>query len=300
MASHRSGQLEVEPRCFPARRRGPQLRLPPEPTSRLTAPDNRLAFSVPPTRPDADLRTCRCRARRSARPTSRWVDSASRVNAVGCANVRGCRPTACLHGPRRNLGSSPYPGGVELAVPDPPLSDGVVALRVPSEQDLPAIERRAVDPEVVRWMGPVEHTARELLELNRTRWSRGTRATFSVCDPSDACVGQVWVEVDLGTHIVGAWGTGSCPRPEERASPLGPSSWFPDGRSGSWGWPASPCRSSRRTTDTRGGKRSGFVKEGVGHTRISAAARVDCVVFSLVPATSAAAQGLSVARQTPG
>lgn len=103
---------------------------------------------------------------------------------------------------------NPYPGGVELAAPDPPLSDGVVALRVPSEQDLPAIERRTVDPEVVRWMGPSEHTAREQLELNRTRWLRGTRATFSVCDPSDACMGQVWVEVDLrDSHrgSVGYW-----------------------------------------------------------------------------------------------
>jgi hypothetical protein len=60
----------------------------------------------------------------------------------------------------------PYPGGVELAVPDPPLSDGVVALRVPSEQDLPAIERRIVDPDIVRWVGPYEHPARGLLELN--------------------------------------------------------------------------------------------------------------------------------------
>jgi hypothetical protein len=83
----------------------------------------------------------------------------------------------------------PYPGGVELAVPDPPLSDGVVALRVRSEQDLPAIERRIVDPDIVRWVGPYEHSARELLELNWTRWTGGTGATFSVCDPNDDCLG---------------------------------------------------------------------------------------------------------------
>ena len=78
-------------------------------------------------------------------------------------------------------------------VPDPPLSDGVVALRVPSEQDLPAIERGLVDLDVVRWFGPPEHTARELLELNWTRWTRGIGATFSVCDRNDACLGHVWV-----------------------------------------------------------------------------------------------------------
>ena len=53
-----------------------------------------------------------------------------------------------------------------------------------------------VDPDIVRWMGPSDHPARELLELNLTRWTRSTRATFSVCDANDACLGHVWVEVD--------------------------------------------------------------------------------------------------------
>src|SRR5215207_11523857 len=62
-------------------------------------------------------------------------------------------------------GAAPYPYGVELPIPDPPLSDGVVALRVPTEQDLPAIERRIGDPDIVRWMGPLDHTAGEVLDL---------------------------------------------------------------------------------------------------------------------------------------
>ena len=175
---------------------------------------------------------------------------------------------------------------MELAVPDPPLSDGVVALRVPSEQDLPAIERRIVDPDVIRWMGTSEHPARELLELNRTRWTRGTRATFSVCDPNDACLGHVWVEVDLAdSHrgSVGYWllpearGKGFATRSVQLVS----------------GWALGELGMARLSVSIepsndrsqRVAKRSGFVKEGVlrSYEEIGGR-RVDCVVFSLIPA----------------
>jgi CubicO group peptidase (beta-lactamase class C family) len=46
-----------------------------------------------------------------------------------------------------------------LPVPVPPLTDGVVTLRPPDESDLPAIEQRITDPEVVRWFGASEHSA---------------------------------------------------------------------------------------------------------------------------------------------
>jgi len=180
----------------------------------------------------------------------------------------------------------PYPDGVELAVPDPPLSDGVVALRVPSEQDLPAIERRAVDPEVVRWMGPFEHTAREILELNRARWLRGTRATFSVCDPSDACVGQVWVEVDLrDSHrgSVGYWllpearGKGFATRSVQLVS-----RWAL-GELGMARLSVSIEPSNDRSQAVA--RRSGFAKEGVLRSYEDIGGRrVDCVVFSLLTA----------------
>lgn len=180
----------------------------------------------------------------------------------------------------------PYPRGVELAVPDPPLSDGVVALRVPSEQDLPAIERRIVDPDVVRWVGPSEHSARELLELNLSRWTGGTAATFSVCDPNDACLGRVWVEVDLvDSHrgSVGYWllaearGKGFATRSVQLVSR----------------WALGELRMARLSLTTepsndrslRVAKQSGFVKEGVLRSYAeNGGGRVDSVVFSLVPA----------------
>jgi [ribosomal protein S5]-alanine N-acetyltransferase len=95
---------------------------------------------------------------------------------------------------------------VQLPVPVPPLTDGVVALRPPKEGDLAAIEQGITDPEVVRWIGPSEYSARQVLELNRSRWAEGTGATFSICDPKDDCVGHVWVNLDgSGRGEVGYW-----------------------------------------------------------------------------------------------
>ena len=95
---------------------------------------------------------------------------------------------------------------MDLPVPEPPLTDGVVTLRLPDESDLTAIEQGIVDREVVRWIGPSEHSARQTLELNRSRWAEGTGATFSIRDPKDNCVGHVWVNLEgSGRGEVGYW-----------------------------------------------------------------------------------------------
>jgi RimJ/RimL family protein N-acetyltransferase len=95
---------------------------------------------------------------------------------------------------------------MELFAPDPPLTDGVVVLRPPTEQDLPAIERGIWDPEVVRWFGRPEIDGAAVLEVNRTRWREGTRATFSICDPTGACLGHVRVSLGReGRGVVGYW-----------------------------------------------------------------------------------------------
>ena len=74
-------------------------------------------------------------------------------------------------------------GRMVLPVPEPPLSDGAVTLRSPGESDLPALEQGIVDAEVVRWFGSPKHSARQILELNRSPWTEGTGATFSICSP---------------------------------------------------------------------------------------------------------------------
>jgi RimJ/RimL family protein N-acetyltransferase len=177
----------------------------------------------------------------------------------------------------------PYPGGVELAVPDPPLSDGVVALRLPSEQDLPAIERRIVDPDIVRWVGPSEHSARELLELNLTRWTGGTAATFSVCDSNDACLGHVWVDVaDSHRGSVGYWLL-----PEARGKGFATRSVRLVSR-----WALRELGLARLSLFTEPSnersqqvaERSGFLREGLLRSYAEVGGtRVDNVVYSLLP-----------------
>ena len=93
-----------------------------------------------------------------------------------------------------------------LPVPEPLLSDGVVTLRPPREDDLVAIERGLVDPDVIRSFGRPQLTAEGLLDLNRRRWDEDVSATFAICDSTDACVGHVWVNLgDARRGSVGYW-----------------------------------------------------------------------------------------------
>jgi ribosomal-protein-alanine N-acetyltransferase len=94
---------------------------------------------------------------------------------------------------------------VNLRVPDPPLSDGVVTLRPPDERDLPAIDLGVHDPDVVRWLGQPESSAADLLALNRTRWVAGS-PTFSICESNDVCVGHCWVNRSSSDATVGSIG----------------------------------------------------------------------------------------------
>lgn len=93
-----------------------------------------------------------------------------------------------------------------LPLPDPILADGVVLLRTPEQRDLPSIERGLNDAAVISAFGRSSLPAAEVLELNRSRWRDGTAATFAICDASDHCVGDVFL--NLGTAqraTVGYW-----------------------------------------------------------------------------------------------
>jgi RimJ/RimL family protein N-acetyltransferase len=91
--------------------------------------------------------------------------------------------------------------------PDPPLTDGTVLLRASEPRDLPAIEAGIHDPEVIRWIGPTEGSAIDVIALNRTRWASGS-PTLSICERDGTCVGLVWInlrEADQTTGSVGYW-----------------------------------------------------------------------------------------------
>jgi len=172
---------------------------------------------------------------------------------------------------------------MELRVPEPPLTDGVVTLRIPDEEDLPAIERGITDPDVIRWIGPYEASARRTLERNRSLWNEGTGATFSICDPDGVVVGHIWVNVGGSSEgTVGYWLL-----PEARGRGFATRSVRLISR-----WALGDLRLARLSLHTepdnersqRVAERSGFVREGVLRSyKEQGGRRIDCVIFSLLP-----------------
>jgi RimJ/RimL family protein N-acetyltransferase len=91
--------------------------------------------------------------------------------------------------------------------PLPTLSDGRVLLRAVELQDLPAIEAGIHDPDVIRWIGPPQGSAQEVLVQNEERWAHGS-PTLSICGLDGRCVGKVWMHIpenDPSTGFVGYW-----------------------------------------------------------------------------------------------
>ena len=71
-----------------------------------------------------------------------------------------------------------------LQPPDPPLSDGVVTLRVPDPvRDAPSLERFAADAEIARWIfggTPAAVDPRDVFDKQLAMWERGSDAVFSI------------------------------------------------------------------------------------------------------------------------
>ena len=89
----------------------------------------------------------------------------------------------------------------------PRLSDGRVLLRATEPRDLPALEAGIHDPDVIRWIGPPEGSAQDVLVQNEERWAQGW-PTLSICELDGTCVGKIWMstgEGDRSTGFVGYW-----------------------------------------------------------------------------------------------
>ncbi len=93
-----------------------------------------------------------------------------------------------------------------VALPEPswPFSDGVVALRRFTEQDVPDVTRACQDPEIARWTAGIpspyeEHHARWWIAQHDSQWAEGTQATFAFCSMTDSVLlGSMAVEdIDL-------------------------------------------------------------------------------------------------------
>jgi ribosomal-protein-alanine N-acetyltransferase len=92
-------------------------------------------------------------------------------------------------------------------LPLPALSDGRVLLRAAEPRDLPAIDAGIHDPDVIRWIGPPEGSAHDVLVQNEERWAHGS-PTLSICELDGTCVGKVWLsvsETDRSTGSIGYW-----------------------------------------------------------------------------------------------
>ena len=170
-----------------------------------------------------------------------------------------------------------------FSAPDPPLSDGVVMLRLPEERDLAAIERGIADPDVIRSFGRPTLTAEQLLELNRRRWDDGVGATFAICGAANDCVGHVFV--NLGGALRGSIGYWLLP--EARGKGLATravrllSRWaLRDLALARLGLSAEPWNyRSQRVAELAGFQREGILRS---YAEIDGR-RVDYVSFSLLP-----------------
>jgi RimJ/RimL family protein N-acetyltransferase len=107
-----------------------------------------------------------------------------------------------------------YRGGVDLRPPDSALSDGVVALRPWTLDDVPAIAAACADPVIVHWIHQLpspyrESDAREYVLSTEAAWREGLGAFFAVVECSEAAVvGSIAVHVldaELANVEVGYW-----------------------------------------------------------------------------------------------
>jgi RimJ/RimL family protein N-acetyltransferase len=98
--------------------------------------------------------------------------------------------------------------------PDPPLSDGVVALRQWEPADIPAIAAACADEEIARWLDMVPHPyteadARWYVEQCEEGWRDGTGSSFAIVDVVTGevvgSIGARHVDPEQGVTEVGYW-----------------------------------------------------------------------------------------------
>lgn len=177
---------------------------------------------------------------------------------------------------------------MRLREPDPPLTDGVVRLRLVRESDVPAMVAHCQEAEMQRWtMVPSpysERDAREWLALSRDRWRSGEAATFVVADArTDEYLGGIGLR--SGPWPVGDVGYGL--RAEVRGRGLMPRALrlLVD-----WAFAELALVRIELVTDAdnrasqRVAEKVGFTREGVLRQRLEVKGRrSDCVMFSLLP-----------------
>jgi RimJ/RimL family protein N-acetyltransferase len=193
-------------------------------------------------------------------------------------------------------------GWLAALLPDDPLhdtaalpalgrpTDGVVALRSPREQDLPAIAAACDDPETARWLPvPVPYTLADArtwaLGIVPGEWADGTAASVLVVDAgTDQLLGAVGLT--LGRAAVAEIGYWTAPHARGRGTAVRAARLHT-----AWGVEALGLARVELLTDVRNlgsqrvAEKAGFVREGVARAVRPAprsAERVDMVVWAHV------------------
>jgi len=171
-----------------------------------------------------------------------------------------------------------------LLPPDPPLTDASVLLRASEPHDVPAIDAGIHDPDVIRWIGPTDGSAADVIALHRKRWTSGS-PTLSICDRDGTCVGLVWINVREADRMIGWVGYWLLPAARGRGLATGAVRVV-----SRWALREMGLTRLRLTTEPenersrRVAERSGFRETGFLHHRATIDGRlIDQVVYELVP-----------------
>jgi RimJ/RimL family protein N-acetyltransferase len=170
-----------------------------------------------------------------------------------------------------------------LRPPQPPLEDGVVALRPLDERDAPAVERALVDSEIRRWFDNSGASVRQVMERSSGRWERSEAAEFAILD-GGRCVGSIWLHLGPSSRAtVGYWLL-----PEARGKGLMTRALLLVTR---WAFAGLDVKRIGLLADPRNAasvnvaERAGFKREGVLRSWADVnGERVDHVSYSLLPA----------------
>jgi RimJ/RimL family protein N-acetyltransferase len=180
---------------------------------------------------------------------------------------------------------------MNVVVPDPPLSDGVVTLRPWAEQDVDALVTALDgDPEISTWLELIpqpyrEPEAKAWIAASNGMWREGTASPFAVIVDGDvvAGCGVSWIDRDHGVGDIGYWARSDVRgRGYVTRAVLLTARWAFD-----CGCERLQLRADAENEDSlRVAERAGFVREGVQRSvryNPRLGRRMNFVVFSLLP-----------------
>jgi len=195
------------------------------------------------------------------------------------------------------------PIGPHLRPPDPPLSDGAIAVRRLLPEDAEAIRDACQDPEIARRI-PITipytlESAIAFIEESETGWTEGREATFAILDAATGrFVGAASLQGSPGGNVTfGCWVAAKA-----RGRGVGTRTARLLAR---WAFASLPIERLEIMTEPdnvppqRLAEKAGFVREGLLRRYVEAeGGRVDVVMFSLLRDEASATLGEEIPDHT--